>query len=193
MFKSDILSYLWSEAKFSDMDKVQKQRGSIVLYKEERNGADYIRIEYVNSQAVALLLAQDTDVEKAGNSSAYMPATAFKLPDFYDRYSPHAYIDYSRVYVRHPKPKREYTLPKGYLELLEQKRYSLSTIKAYKIYFSDFMEYHKGQDLDLLTVEDINSYMLHMVKEKHISATQQNMRINAIKFYYEKVRKGKRQ
>ena len=75
------------------MDKVQKQRGSIVLYKEERNGADYIRIEYVNSQAVALLLAQDTDVEKAGNSSAYMPATAFKLPDFYDRYSPHAYID----------------------------------------------------------------------------------------------------
>ena len=57
------LSYLWSEAKFSDMDKVQKQRGSIVLYKEERNGADYIRIEYVNSQAVALLLAQDTDVE----------------------------------------------------------------------------------------------------------------------------------
>ena len=152
------------------MDNVQKQRGSIVLYKEERNGADYIRIEYVNSQAVALLLAQDTDVEKAGNSSAYMPATAFKLPDFYDRYSPHAYIDYSRVYVRHPKPK-----------------------KAYKIYFSDFMEYHKGQDLDLLTVEDINSYMLHMVKEKHISATQQNMRINAIKFYYEKVRKGKRQ
>lgn len=178
---------------FSHMDNVQKQRGSIVLYKEERNGADYIRIEYVNSQAVALLLAQDTDVEKAGNSSAYMPATAFKLPDFYDRYSPHAYIDYSRVYVRHPKPKREYTLPKGYLELLEQKRYSLSTIKAYKIYFSDFMEYHKGQDLDLLTVEDINSYMLHMVKEKHISATQQNMRINAIKFYYEKVRKGKRQ
>ena len=187
------LSYLWSEAKFSDMDKVQKQRGSIVLYKEERNGADYIRIEYVNSQAVALLLAQDTGMEMAGNGSAYIASAAFSLPDFYDRYSPHAYIDYSRVYVRHPKPKREYTLPKGYLELLEQKRYSLSTIKAYKIYFSDFMEYHKGHDLDLLTVEDINSYMLHMVKEKHISATQQNMRINAIKFYYEQVKGGQRQ
>ena len=49
------LSYLWSEAKFSDMDKVQKQRGSIVLHKETRDGADYIRIEYANSQAVALL------------------------------------------------------------------------------------------------------------------------------------------
>ena len=33
------------------MDKVQKQRGSIVLHKETRDGADYIRIEYANSQA----------------------------------------------------------------------------------------------------------------------------------------------
>ena len=83
------------------MDKVQKQRGSIVLHKETRDGADYIRIEYANSQAVALLLAQDTGMEMAGNGSAYIASAAFSLPDFYDRYSPHAYIDYSRVYVRH--------------------------------------------------------------------------------------------
>lgn len=127
------------EAKFSDMDKVQKQRGSIVLHKDARDGADYIRIEYANSQAVALLLAQETGIEMAGNGSAYIASAAFSLPDFYDRYSPHAYIDYSRVYVRHPKPKREYTLPKGYLELLEQKRYSPSTVKTYRAYFSDFM------------------------------------------------------
>ena len=94
------------EAKFSDMDKVQKQRGSIVLHKETRNGADYIRVEYANSQAVARLLAQDTGMEMAGNGSAYIASAAFSLPDFYDRYSPHAYIDYSRVYVRHPKPKK---------------------------------------------------------------------------------------
>ena len=181
------------ESIFSDMDNVQKQRETIVLYKEKRDGQDCIRIEHSNSQAIALLLAQDTEIKVDANSCAYMPASAFRLPAFYDRYSPHAYIDYSRVYVRHPKPKREYILPKGYLELLEQKRYSSSTIKAYKIYFSDFMEYHKGRDLDQLTIEDINAYMLYMVKEKHISATQQNMRINAIKFYYEKVRKGKRQ
>ena len=175
------------------MDNVQKQRENIVLYKELRNGQDYVGIDYANSQAIGLVLSQDTEIEMDGNGSAYIQASAFRLPAFYDRYSPHAYIDYSRIYVRHPKAKREYLLPKGYLELLEQKRYSLSTIKAYKIYFSDFMEYHKGQDLDLLTVEDINDYMLYMVKEKRISATQQNMRINAIKFYYEKVRKGKRQ
>lgn len=44
------------------MDNVQKQRGSIVLHKETRDGADYIRIEHADSQAIALLLAQDKDV-----------------------------------------------------------------------------------------------------------------------------------
>lgn len=175
------------------MDNERKQRENIVLFKETTAGEDCIRVDYGNNPAIALLLSQDADVKMIRDGCARIPASVFKLPVFYDRYSPHAYIDYSRVYVRHPKPKREYVLPKGYLELLEQKRYSASTIKAYKIYFSDFMEYHKGHILDLLTVEDINAYMLHMVKEKHISATQQNMRINAIKFYYEKVRKGKRQ
>ncbi len=175
------------------MDKVQKQRGSIVLHKETRDGADYIRVEYANSQAVARLLAQDPGMEMAGNGSAYIASAAFSLPDFYDRYSPHAYIDYSRVYVRHPKPKREYTLPKGYLELLEQKRYSPSTVKTYRAYFSDFMEYHKGRNIDRLKVPDINKYILYLVNEKKISVSQQNMRINAIKFYYEQVNGGKRQ
>lgn len=176
---------------FSTMDHVRKQRGSIVLYKEKRNGADYIRIEYADSEAVGILLSQDA--EKTGENSACIPAAAFRLPDFYDRYSPHAYIDYSRVYVRHPKPQREYTLPEGYLELLEQKRYSPSTIKTYRAYFSDFMEYHKGRNIDHLKVADINKYILYLVNEKKISVSQQNMRINSIKFYYEQVKGGQRQ
>ena len=137
--------------------------------------------------------SQDTDVVAIEDGSGYIPAAVFRLPDFYDRYSPHAYIDYSRVYVRHPKPKREYTLPKGYLELLEQKRYSPSTVKTYRAYFSDFMEYHKGRNIDRLKVADINRYILYLVNEKKISVSQQNMRINAIKFYYEQVKGGKRQ
>ena len=175
------------------MDKVQKQRSNIVLYREKKDGEHYIRIEYAGDPAIALLLAQDTDVKKTDNGSAYMTAAAFKLPDFYDRYSPHAYIDYSRVYVRHPKPQRTYVLPEGYLELLEQKRYSPSTVKTYRAYFSDFMEYHKGRSIDRLKVADINKYILYLVNEKKISVSQQNMRINAIKFYYEQVKGGKRQ
>ena len=132
------------------MDNVQKQRGNVVLYKEQKDGTDYIRVEYAENGEISLLLSQDKAVEMAGNGSAYITAETFKLSDFYDRYSPYAYIDYSRVYVRHPKPTREYTLPEGYLELLEQKRYSPSTIKTYRAYFSDFMEYHKGRNIDRL-------------------------------------------
>ena len=175
------------------MDKVRKQRGNIVLHKDRRGGEECIRVDYSDCQAIALLLAQDTDVVAIEDGSGYIPAAVFCLPAFYDRYSPHAYIDYSRVYVRHPKPKREYTLPKGYLELLEQKRYSPSTVKTYKAYFSDFMEYHKGRNIDRLKVPDINKYILYLVNEKKISVSQQNMRINAIKFYYEQVKGGKRQ
>ena len=175
------------------MDNVQRQRENIVLYKDKKDGADYIRIEYAGNGDISQLLVRDADVEMADNGSAYIPAAIFRLSDFYDRYSPHAYIDYSRVYVRHPKPKREYTLPEGYLELLERKRYSPSTIKTYRAYFSDFMEYHKGRNIDRLKVADINKYILYLVNEKKISVSQQNMRINAIKFYYEQVKGGQRQ
>lgn len=61
---------------FSTMDHVRKQRGSIVLYKEKRNGADYIRIEYADSEAVGILLSQDA--EKTGENSACIPAAAFR-------------------------------------------------------------------------------------------------------------------
>ena len=175
------------------MGNVQRQRGNIVLYKEKRDNREYIRIDYAGNKEIHELLTQDTGVETFGYESAYITAATFRLPDFYDRYSPHAYIDYSRVYVRHPKPQREYTLPEGYLELLEQKRYSPSTIKTYRAYFSDFMEYHKGRNIDRLKVADINKYILYLVNEKKISVSQQNMRINAIKFYYEQVKGGQRQ
>ena len=175
------------------MDSDRKPRENIVLHKDRGGGKDCIRVDHARSQALASLLAQDADVVAVGDGCAYIPATAFHLSDFYDRYSPYAYIDYSRVYVRHPKPQREYVLPEGYLDLLEQKRYSPSTIKTYRAYFSDFMEYHKGRNIDRLKVPDINRYILHLVNEKKISVSQQNMRINAIKFYYEQVRGGKRQ
>ncbi len=177
---------------FSTMDQVRKQRGSIVLHKETRDGADYIRIEYAEQSRLSPYCSRKTRERKwLSNRLCIHSVSRFQLPDFYDRYSPHAYIDYSRVYVRHPKPKREYTLPKGYLELLEQKRYSPSTVKTYRAYFSDFMEYHKGRNIDRLKVADINKYILYLVNEKKISVSQQNMRINAIKFYYEQVKGGK--
>ena len=86
------------------MDSDRKPRENIVLHKDRHSGEDCIRVDHARSQALASLLAQDADVVAVGDGCAYIPAAAFHLSDFYDRYSPHAYIDYSRVYVRHPKP-----------------------------------------------------------------------------------------
>lgn len=74
-----------------------------------------------------------------------------------------------------------------YRDLLKRKRYSLNTIKVYESYFVDFMNNFNNFDLELITVEEINAYLLTLIEKRNISNSQQNQRINAIKFFYEKV------
>jgi integrase/recombinase XerD len=78
-------------------------------------------------------------------------------------------------------------LPKEYLALLQQKRYSKSTIRTYTSYFSHFQDYFSEDSLKNISIERINDYILELIHEKAISPSQQNQRINAIKFYYERV------
>ncbi len=84
-------------------------------------------------------------------------------------------------------------LPPNYLELLKQKRYSNSTIKTYSAYFKDFKHYFEESDLSNLTSEDITEYLLELINKWDMSVSEQNQRINAIKFYYEKVLHKERQ
>jgi integrase/recombinase XerD len=74
-----------------------------------------------------------------------------------------------------------------YKELLIQKRYSYNTQKIDCNYFKDFVLYFEDKNLEKVSMEQINSYLLGLIKTKNISISQQNQRINAIKFYYEKV------
>jgi integrase/recombinase XerD len=78
-------------------------------------------------------------------------------------------------------------LPFGYLEKLQRVRYSESTIRTYSKYFKDFLRHFTGQSIKELTPDEINRYILGLIQGKDISTSQQNQRINAIKFYYEKV------
>ncbi|MEA3287772.1 MAG: site-specific tyrosine recombinase/integron integrase [Candidatus Marinimicrobia bacterium] len=78
-------------------------------------------------------------------------------------------------------------LPPGYLETLVRRRYSDSTIKTYCSYFGDFQRAFQNRRIEHLHPTDINGYLLDLIKRKQISSSQQNQRINAIKFYYEKV------
>jgi len=89
--------------------------------------------------------------------------------------------------------KHAIQLPPGYLELLQRRRYSSSTMKAYSSYFLDFMSYFRNEDIKAITYKQINSYLLQLIQLRNISVSQQNQRINAIKFYYEKVLNRKKE
>ncbi len=96
-----------------------------------------------------------------------------------------------------PKP-REYeipnyrTCPDIMLEKLEIMRYSASTIEVYKQSFEEFINYYNTKKIDDITEPEIIAYTRYLVQERGISASSQNQAINAIKFYYEKVKGGAR-
>jgi len=54
------------------------------------------------------------------------------------------------------------------------------------------MEEFSERQLDFITTQEINKYILQLIRTRGISNSQQNQRINAIKFYYEKVLGRKR-
>ena len=76
---------------------------------------------------------------------------------------------------------------KKFEDLLIQKRYSVNTHKIYCHYFKDFQTYFRNDKLEDISTKRINNYILELIQTKNISVSQQNQRINAIKFYYEKV------
>ncbi len=76
---------------------------------------------------------------------------------------------------------------KSYEDLLKQKRYSENTQRVYCKYFWDFCEYFANYGVEQISNIQINEYILTLIKSRNISISQQNQRINAIKFYYEKV------
>lgn len=130
----------------------------------------------------------------------YVEKKDFDLHTFFEKFEPKAHLDYSALrkepewaaYVQkvkkpEKKPIQKGKLPPGYLEKLEQKRYSDSTKQIYTSYFRDFVAAFRGKDLEEINQEEINQYILRLIRKTHMSASQQNQRINAIKFYYEKV------
>ena len=60
-------------------------------------------------------------------------------------------------------------------------------IKTYCSCFLKFMDSDKS--IDLLSKEDIKTFLLYLIQHRKVSPSTQNKYINAIKFYYKKVLK----
>jgi integrase/recombinase XerD len=83
-------------------------------------------------------------------------------------------------------------LPNGYRDLLTRMRYSASTIANYESQFKAFLEYIYPTNADEISDEHIKRYLLHIIAERHVSISTQNVVINSIKFYLEHVCKKER-
>jgi integrase/recombinase XerD len=82
--------------------------------------------------------------------------------------------------------------PDQYIAKLEELRYSPSTIKVYSSQFEEFINYYHLENIDELNEKHVMEYSRYLVTERRISASYQNLAINAIKFYFERVLGGKR-
>lgn len=153
-----------------------------------------------NRKLIDELKAKTHAAWSANMNSWYIPKEKFVLGEFFTAMNALAWIDYSVLKNHSENPeevkknrpekinrKKNITLPEGYLEKLEQERYGENTIKIYTHYFKDFLAAFSNRELPDITKVEINAYILRLIKEKGISSSQQNQRINSIKFYYEKV------
>lgn len=164
-----------------------KRRIRLVFAKWQ--GRESIAVSYGGDVFLRQRLSCERGAVPAGDT-IYLPTEGFVLTDFFDRYVGDAFIDYSAIKETAPKPMpppSRQELPPGYLEKLRQVRYSDHTVRVYTTYFKDFQAYFEGKRIDRITPDEINAYLVYLINERGISSCQQNQRINAIKFYYEKV------
>jgi site-specific recombinase XerD len=76
--------------------------------------------------------------------------------------------------------------PETYLQKLELKKYSNSTVKSYVSCFENFINHHHDKAIDNLNENDIRLYLQFLIQSNR-SKSYINQSINSIKFYYELV------
>jgi len=82
--------------------------------------------------------------------------------------------------------------PEAYVNKLKELRYSINTMDSYTDLFEEFINYYENTAIDDLTEEMIVGFLQYLVTERNVSISYQNQSINAIKFYYERVKGGVR-
>lgn len=113
-----------------------------------------------------------------------------------------AWIDYSALKDEKKKQATQQTkqqnlaleplLPESYTRSLLRMRYSENTINSYSFHFNEFLNQIAPTTINNFTDEDIRKYQDWLVTIKKVSQSTQNIAINAIKFYLEKVAGGMR-
>ena len=73
------------------------------------------------------------------------------------------------------------------VDTLKLKAYSPSTLKTYRNEVMQLLKVIGGKAVDQLTPDELRRYMLYAIEKEGINEFTTNSRLNALKFYYEKV------
>ena len=93
----------------------------------------------------------------------------------------------SRVDIQHYR-----RCPEEYILKLRELRYAESTLKTYIAHFEEFINYYGQIEIEKIDESRITEFLRYLVMERKVSSSYQNLAINAVKFYYEKVLRGER-
>jgi integrase/recombinase XerD len=74
-----------------------------------------------------------------------------------------------------------------FIQQLHLKAYSPATIKTYCNEFMQLLQLLKNKAAHTLTAEDLKRYMVYIMQKEKLSENTAHSRLNAIKFYFEKV------
>ena len=78
------------------------------------------------------------------------------------------------------------------LNELVLKQYSMNTLKLYRVEFAVLLVLLGTRSVDDLSEEQIRSYLLWLIEKRKYGESQIHTAVNAIKFYFEQVKKGER-
>jgi len=175
-----------------------KSNRFISLIRELHREKDVVLIKFkYDTKLIELVRQVNGATWSHSKKSWYVTNNDFDLHKIFNIFNGIAFVDYSSLNQKYNKKsnkqkhkniiKPTVNLPQAYYNMLDQKRYSANTKVTYIAYFKDYVRYFEGKNLEEIPLEEINTYILDLIRNKNISASQQNQRINSIKFYYEKV------
>jgi len=70
---------------------------------------------------------------------------------------------------------------------IKVRHYSPKTLKAYSTWTRKFQNYVKNKQPELLTVEDVKTFLTYLAVESRVSASSQNQAFNALLFFFRNV------
>jgi integrase/recombinase XerD len=168
----------------------------IILKKSFYYGQPIFKIEFpLANEEIKQLVKQIPERKWCKEGSfLYTRNDAEILKDIFRLAKGIAFVDTTHVFnktkVQKQKEQYEYSkgiVPKKYLQVLEERRYSINTINTYCHLFSMFIGYFKNRVLKEINKKEIEDYIHVLIRTRNISHSTQNQIINAVKFYYEKV------